>query len=154
MMTAVLRLIAGIAAGATAMYLLDPVSGRRRRTVTRDQGAAACRKATRLAAGKSRQMADRTKGALAKARGRIIPGEVDDATLAERVRAVMGHVIVRPSAVEVSVDDGRVVLQGRVREAEKDSLVRHVGAIPGVTEVSSRLEPFDDPDADEPPKAP
>lgn len=143
-MNAVLRLIAGFAAGAATMYLFDPASGRRRRALARDRGVAACRKTEGLAKAKTRWVADRAKGTLAQARRSLSNAPVDDERLQARVRAELGHVVARPAMVEVAVSDGRVVLQGRVQRPEIDILVDHVRAVAGVSGVVSHLMPYED----------
>lgn len=134
------RLIAGLAAGAAAMYLFDPVSGRRRRALARDQGAAACRRTTRQVSGQSRRVADRVRGSLAQARSKIAAAApADDRTLDARVRAELGHVASQPSAIATQVSDGRVVLQGDAPADELQDIVGRLAAIPGIVEVDNRL---------------
>ncbi|WP_370566104.1 BON domain-containing protein [Luteimonas salinilitoris] len=141
-MNTVFRLVATFAAGAAAMYYLDPTVGRRRRALARDQAVSACHDAEHFARAKSKRAADRVHGVLAETRSRMAAQPVDDDRLQERVRAKLGHVIDQSGAVEVKVHDGRVVLSGEVSEAELEEAVRAVSAMRGVEGVENRLSPI------------
>lgn len=65
-------ILAGIALGALAMYMLDPVQGNRRRALAKDKLYSARVHASKWANAKSRDLANRTKGVCAKA-SRILP---------------------------------------------------------------------------------
>lgn len=140
-MNSVFRLVATFAAGAAAMYYLDPTVGRRRRALVRDQAVSACHDAEHFARAKSRRAADRVQGVMAKTRGRIAPQPVDDRRLQERIRAKLGHLIDHPAGVEVEVHEGRVVLSGDVPAAEIEETVRSVSSMQGVEELENRLSP-------------
>ncbi|WP_407352435.1 BON domain-containing protein [Luteimonas sp. R10] len=138
-MNTVFRLVAAFAAGAAAMYYLDPATGRRRRAMVRDQAVSACHDAEHFARAKSKRAADRVHGMLAETRSKFAGQPVDDRKLRERVRAKLGHVIDRSGAVEVEVHDGRVILSGGVPAAEIEDAVRAVAAMRGVEDVENRL---------------
>ena len=79
---------------------------------------------------------------IARIQGRITSGgeePVDDAVLAERVRAAMGHVIGDPQAIEVRVHDGCVMLKGPAQQHEIGELVACAERVRGVREVDNRL---------------
>ena len=65
------RIATAFAAGAALMYYFDPLGGRRRRALVRDRGVAASHDAPRLLRNKTRRAADRTRGALARARSAL-----------------------------------------------------------------------------------
>lgn len=138
-MNTMLRLAATFAAGAAAMYYLDPVAGRRRRAVARDRTSAACHDAEHYARGKVRRAADHAQGVVAETRSRVAGQPVDDARLHERIRARLGHLVERPSAIDVAVDDGNVVLEGQALEGELQMLAKAVSRLQGVQSVDSRL---------------
>lgn len=157
-MNSVLRLAATFAAGAAAMYYLDPVAGRRRRAVARDRTSAACHDAEHYARGKVRRAADRAQGVVAETRSRVAGQPVDDARLHERIRARLGHLVERPATIDVAVDDGHVVLTGQALEAELHTLPAAVSRLQGVDSVDSRLSVRDPaqeqaPEAGAPPPA-
>jgi osmotically-inducible protein OsmY len=151
-MNAVVRLAVAFAAGAAAMYYFDPVAGRRRRSQTLDQGAAAAHDVEEFARTSSKHTADRVQGTVARTRRRMVDEPVDDDRLRERIRAKLGHVLEHPGTVTVEVSDGAVVLSGDVAEEEIDEVVHAVSAIVGVQQIDSRLSvagvaPMEQPDA-------
>jgi osmotically-inducible protein OsmY len=138
-MGSLFRLAAAFAAGAAAMYYFDPQTGRRRRALVRDQGVAAGHDIEDFATAKSKRAADRVQGVAARTRARMSPEPVDDEQLHERIRSRLGRVVEQPSAVEVQVRDGYVVLSGSAHDDEIDELVRTVASIPGVEGVDNLL---------------
>lgn len=138
-MKSALKLVAGFAVGAALMYWWDPVAGRRRRALVRDQGSAVGRKARHFAEARSRRAANRMLGVLARARSRLSHPTVDDDTLHARIRARLGHIIERPGAVEVKVNDGHVELTGSASATEVDALVDSVAEMQGVEGIDYRF---------------
>jgi osmotically-inducible protein OsmY len=138
-MRTLFRLAMVFAAGAAAMYFFDPVRGRRRRALVRDRGEAVRHDFESFARARSKRAADRMKGAMARTRAAVAGEPVDDERLRDRIRAKLGHLIEHPSAVEVTVQEGRVVLSGRVDAEELDDLLDAVGAMLGVAGVENRL---------------
>lgn len=134
-----MRVAVAFAAGAAAMYFFDPISGRRRRALVRDQGVSARHDLQNFVKAKSRHTADRLRGAIAEARARRRDAPVSDELLEARIRAGLGHLVQRASAVTVAVQDGDVVLSGRARPDEINGLVEHVAAMRGVGWVENRL---------------
>ena len=77
----------GTAAGATAMYLLDPVLGRRRRALVRDKLTSAALRTADVARPAARDVRNRAYGTFAEARSFLRPDEeIADGKLL-RVRA-------------------------------------------------------------------
>jgi hyperosmotically inducible periplasmic protein len=138
-MNAVVRLAVAFAAGAAAMYYFDPVAGRRRRTMTRDQGVAAGHEVEDFARAKSKRAADRVHGVKARTRARLSDEPIDDLQLHERIRSKLGRLVDDASAVTVQVSDGHVVLSGHVNEEEVDSVADAVAAMRGVQSVDNQL---------------
>jgi uncharacterized membrane protein len=133
-------IVGGIAAGAAAMYLLDPRLGRRRRALARDQ---IVRYLNVAEAGLGRLLHDagnRAQGTVARTRRLLTPEElVDDRRLEARVRSTLGRLTGKASAISVEARAGLVVLSGRVVEAELGYLLTAVRRIRGVQRVESRL---------------
>ena len=142
-MKTLFRLAAVFAAGALAMYYLDPLIGRRRRARVRSKAAAMRHDLEELSRSRARHAADRIEGSLAEGRAHLATEPVDDVTLHERIRARLGHVVDHASDVEVVVQDGHVVLSGSASAAEIGDLLEAVRAVPGVAEVDNRLQTGD-----------
>ncbi len=136
-------LLSGVGVGAAAMYLFDPRTGNRRRAVVRDKALRVAHEATNELGKRERDLANRSRGVLARARGRLERAEVPDATLAERVRAKLGHVCSHPAAIAVSVRAGSVELKGPILAAERARLLSEVKAIPGVKDIDDDLDAFE-----------
>lgn len=138
-------LLVGAGAGAGLMYLLDPDLGNRRRALVRDQLVRACHVTGDAMDATSRDVRNRARGVVAELRSRLLPGDVSDDVLQERVRARLGQVIRYAHAVDVAVDDGRVTLRGPALTDDVARIVRRVGRVPGVRDVDNRLEPHAEP---------
>lgn len=139
-MNSMLRLAATLAAGAAAMYYLDPVAGRRRRAMARDRTASACHDAEDYARGKLRRVSDRAQGVVAQARSRIAAQPVADERLQARIRARLGNLVERPSAIEVAVNAGNVILRGEALEDELEALPAAISRLQGVASVESAMK--------------
>lgn len=139
-MNALFRTVTAFAVGAAAMYYLDPIAGRRRRALVRDQGMAAGHQVERYARAKVQHAADQVQGAAAKARAHLANAPVADEQLHERIRARLGHVVERPADVDVQVQEGHVVLSGSASAGEIEALAATVAAMRGVGDVDVRLE--------------
>jgi osmotically-inducible protein OsmY len=133
------RRAVAFAAGAAAMYYLDPETGRRRRALVRDRGVAATHDLEDYASATSKRASDKLQGAAARTRSRVSRVPVDDEQLHERIRSKLGRVVERPGDIEVQVRDGYVVLSGSADEEEIDELVSTVAAIKGVEGVDNLL---------------
>src|SRR5205085_1958039 len=60
--------------------------------------------------------------------------------LAERIRSVMGRYVANPHAIQVSVEDGRVVLKGAVRSDEVQPFISAVQNVRGVQQIENDLD--------------
>lgn len=134
-----LSLVVGIAAGALAMYYLDPLAGRRRRALVRDQLVSAGHETAYFTGRKAKRAADRVKGYLATHRpGRHAVPESDQ-QLHDRIRARLGHVMHSPRSVEVQVEHGRVCLRGHILRPELDRVLHEVSRMAGVVALENQL---------------
>lgn len=138
-MKTLFRLAVAFAAGAAVMYYLDPNTGRRRRALMRDRGFSMGHDLAGRARAQSKRAADRLRGFVARSRSAMANTPVDDDRLHDRIRAKLGHLLERPSAVEVHVEDGLVTLKGRVGAEEIDDLLDTVSSMLGVEGIESRL---------------
>jgi osmotically-inducible protein OsmY len=141
-----LKLAAAFAAGAAAMYLLDPVAGRRRRATARDTVRTAGQDIQDFAQDTARHAVDRLHGASAHLQGHA---PSDDRQLHDRIRSRLGHLVDQPGKVEVHVADGLVTLSGSARLTEVDALVAAVSDMLGVERVDNRMATAHSPPASE-----
>lgn len=134
-------LIGGFAIGASAMYLLDPSRGRRRRALARDKFYSIWNRSGDAIGTTARNVGDRFAGAQAAVRSRLQgEGRVADDVLVERVRSRIGRVVSHPSSIFVTAQDGRVTLSGPILQHEVKRLLSAVESVRGVESVDSRLE--------------
>lgn len=138
-MNRLFRLVTAFAAGAAAMYYLDPVAGRRRRALVRDRGIATRHDVEDFARAKSKRAGDRMRGMVARSRSRMSDEAVDDDQLHQRIRARLGHVIEHAGEINVDVNDGHVVLRGIAAPHEIDEVVSTISSMRGVEGIDNRL---------------
>ena len=138
------RILTSAAAGAVAMYFLDPQAGRRRRARTRDRMARYQRRVRDACDVTLRDAQHRARGMWAAIRRLMRREIVSDETLAGRVRAALGRYVSHPHAVEVTAREGIVVLAGPVLHGEVHPLLHAVRAVPGVRTVEDRLQAHTD----------
>src|SRR5438093_13094431 len=84
-------MLMGVGIGAALLFIADPRGGRRRRALARDQFVRASRKTRDALDATARDVANRTSGIVAAARGRWADDDVDSRRLIERVRAKLGR---------------------------------------------------------------
>src|SRR5690349_12313716 len=134
------RMLYSAAAGALAMYFLDPQAGRRRRARARDKLERTRRRLRDAYDVTARDARHRMTGLQAMSR-RFLRRENDlpDQKLVGRVRAILGRYVSHPHAIQVSANDGRVTLSGPILEAEVQRLLGVVKHVPGARSVESRL---------------
>jgi hypothetical protein len=135
----VLPLMGAAFAGAAAMWLLEPGRGRRRRHLIADQFTHAGHVAADTISTTRRDLANRTRGAVAEVRARFEHDEADDIVISERIRAELGRVVSHPAALQVAVSSGRVILNGDVLEHEAKALLARVRHVRGVVSVEDRV---------------
>lgn len=138
-MNAFSRLVTAFAAGAAAMYFLDPNAGRGRRARMRDRGVAAGHDVEDYARTSGKRVVDKLHGAAAEARAHLTDPPVGDQQLHDRIRAKLGRIVEEPASVSVHVDHGRVILSGNASAEEIESLATTVASMRGVTDVDVRL---------------
>lgn len=127
----------GMALGAGTMYVLDPVRGRRRRSVALEKGGAVIRQAGRKASKIVRDLENRTRGLAALMK--LTDGTVDDDVLVGRVRSRLGRLTGHPHRVDVAARNGVVTLSGTVAREEYDRLISDIRGIAGVRRLENRL---------------
>jgi uncharacterized membrane protein len=134
-------LLGALGAGAALMYALDPVAGRRRRALARDQAVSLTRTGQDRLAGVAKDVRNRAQGVVAEAQARLRPeGPVPERVLEARVRERIGRSASHPGPIDVDVRDGHVTLSGPVLAAEAAQLLADVSGVRGVASVEDRLE--------------
>lgn len=131
--------LGAVAAGALAMYYLDPELGARRRALLADLVRTGLPGGDRgLVRSRGRLRANHPRPALA-----IDPQ--DDAELRDRVQSRLGRMVSHPRAIHVSVEAGVVRLSGRVLAKEHDGLLEQLRQMPGVQRVVDGMSAHDKP---------
>lgn len=131
-MNSVARSVMGIALSAGAMYMLDPVSGHRRRLIVRDQ----CTRAARRVETGTRE-ARRVIGMRAKLR--FGQDQMNDKQVTARIRDALGRAVSHPGAIDVAVHGGHVILRGDVFAHEHEHLLDAIRDVRGVSIVTDHV---------------
>lgn len=132
----------GVFLGAGLMYFLDPIRGRRRRARINEAVLHAQKHERDLLAKAARDAKQRAHGMIERAKHRPSP-DAPDQVVDSRVRACLGRAVSHPGAIDIIVQDGRVILRGPVFSREADFVIRAVRRVPGVHEVIDRMERHD-----------
>jgi CBS domain-containing protein len=130
----------GLGAGSLLGYLLDPRLGRGRRAVARDRAYRTAHLAKLEAMKVEHDLINRAHGLAARLRTMTQPEQASDEVVSERVRAALGRVCSRASAIEVSVLDGRATLCGAILEREHVPVIRTAARVRGVRSVEDRMD--------------
>lgn len=117
-----LSTLGAAAAGALAMYYLDPELGARRRALLADLVRGGLPGEQRLGRGRGARHALRAAHTDPRS----------DAELRDRVRSALDHMVSHPRALHVGVEDGVVRLSGRVLALEREGLLAQVRRMAGV----------------------
>lgn len=139
-MSTVRTLIGGAGFGAALVFMLDPITGRRRRALMRDKVVYGLRKTRDAAGATSRDLVHRASGFAAEARSLVSAEPADDTVLIERVRAKLGRVCSHPGAIDVSASDGTVILSGPILAHEVSDVLWAIWRVRGVENVDNQLE--------------
>jgi uncharacterized membrane protein len=137
--------LAGAGVGAACMYLIDPNRGASRRGLIRGKLTRAAHKTGDGLDAASRDLAHRAQGVWASSQHWLSSEDAPDEVLVERVRARLGRYVSHPHAIDVSAEDGRVTLRGKILKREVRPLIRAVGTVAGVHEIDNLLEEHERP---------
>jgi osmotically-inducible protein OsmY len=140
-MNAVTRSALSVALAAGTMYLLDPVSGRRRRLLLRDQCAQTAKR-LELGTRDARHDLSSHVGDLAgKAKSHLGRKEMSDKAICKNVKQAIEHSVTQPKAISCAVRDGNVFLRGDILTYEHQQALDETRAVPGVRVVTDHLTP-------------
>lgn len=129
--------LGALAAGALAMFYLDPQLGAQRRAQLADLVRSGLPGGRRGGGGR------RARHAYLRP---IRPANPqDDAELRDRIQARMDRMVSHPRAVQVDVEGGVVRLSGRVLVKERDGLLAQVQQMPGVHKLLNAMTAHDNP---------
>lgn len=135
-----LTLLSGILLGATAMYLLDPRAGPRRRAIVRDKTLSSAHHYGIVRGKLLRHLRNKAEGVFANATNFLRPeGVSSDAKIAARVRSALGRAIPHPRAVGVAVEHGRVTLRGMLVPHEAGLAVLATERVRGVVGIENLI---------------
>src|SRR5438132_5453251 len=123
------------------MYVLDPTSGKRRRSILSDKLFHFSKVAARSLDTTGRDISHRVQGVVAESRRVFESDDVSEDVLIERVRSAIGRAVSHPSSIEVSAKDGRIILSGPVLKEEHNRLLDRARKVRGVRFVDDRLQP-------------
>ncbi len=131
--------------GGGLIYLLHLADGRRRRREILDRAGRAGREAAESTARVVRHLRNRAAGMVAAARRHLRRDQTTGVKLASRVRSRLGRVVSHVHALDVSVEDGRVVLAGPILASEVSAALAEVSRVPGVDRVDDEMDAFEEP---------
>lgn len=129
----------GAGIGAGLMYLLDPQGGKQRRVAARDKAVHACSVSGQAVRKTSVDLANRSRGLVARAGSRLRGNGASDSVLAERLRSKLGRWVEHPGAIEVEVNEGRAVLRGHALASEAENLLTQAVRVNGIYAVENQL---------------
>jgi uncharacterized membrane protein len=145
--TTVWGVLAGIGAGAAAMYFLDPDRGARRRALVTNKVSSAAHHLPDAVRVTREDLSNRAHGIWHETTN-IFKREknVPDDVVVARVRSKLGRVVSHPHAIKVRSDDGHVKLSGIILADEVPGLLKCVRGVPGVKSVENDLEAHSSPE--------
>lgn len=130
-----LATIGAAAAGALAMYYLDPELGERRRALLAELVRSGL-------PGEHRPRA----GTRLPRRAYLRPTSADprsDAELRDAIQARLGRMVSHPGAIQVAVHNGVVRLSGRILAMERDGMLAQVQQMAGVQKLVNAMTAHD-----------
>jgi hypothetical protein len=134
-----LHTLGAVAAGALAMYYLDPELGERRRALLAELVRSGLPGERR---GASAARARRNRRAYLRM---THADPRSDAELRDRILNRLGRMVSHPGAIDVDVDNGVVRLSGRVLAKERDGVLAQVQQMPGVQKLVNAMSAHDNP---------
>lgn len=137
-----LPFIAGIAVGASLMYLLEPRTRLRRQALLRDKTTSLAHRSIILGSKFARHMRNRFQGLISVTSDLFRPEGIDsDAKIEARVRSALGRATRHAHSISVTVDRGKVSLRGSLAPHEAGVVIRAAEHVKGVATVENLLIP-------------
>lgn len=132
----------GSVVGVGLTMLLDPVSGSRRRSLVRDKFNHGLRLAGREAKRGVRHLRNTVQGGIAERQSWIRERNqlISDERLLRRVRSQLGHVVRHLHQLDILVEQGAVLVRGRVEPGERLQIAERLGKTRGVRDFEVQVE--------------
>lgn len=125
------------------MYYLDPLRGKRRRALVRDQFVRIQHRTGNRGRAATLNLFQRTRGLAVRSGSRIrssvIKPDTSDPVIIAHARAILGHSVSHPRSVEILANNGQLIVSGELNRAEASRLFRRLRKIPGVMDIESRV---------------
>lgn len=145
--TTIWGVLAGLGAGATAMYFLDPDRGARRRALVSNKITSAANQIPDAVRVTSQDLSNRAQGLWYETQHLFSKDDdAPDQVIEARVRSKLGRVVSHPHAVQVSSQNGNIHLSGIILSREVPALLKCVESVAGVKSVENSLEEHDSPE--------
>ena len=129
----------GLGIGAGIMYFLDPQQGDRRKALVRDQMMRFRDESKDAIDVGVRDLRNRTRGLLAEGMAIVSNEGVPDYVMEERIRSRLGFLTRNPGAMQVSVRNGEVVIDGDILAEEAESFAAGLQRLRGVKNIRNNL---------------
>ena len=129
-----------LAAGAAAMYYMDPQHGAQRRNECSQKTLSAFNRTFSKLDGLGKDLWNRTQGLAHEAKSHATREQVDDRVLTERIRSEIGRCVANAGAIDVAATDGTVIVSGYVQRGEHDPLLKCIWGVRGVNQLINRLD--------------
>ncbi len=138
-------LLAGMGLGAGLMYVFDPEKGSRRRALARDKAVRFGKEIAWHADKQARNAVNHIKGSIAEYQATVRDRmrDIDDDQLVRRVAAQAGHVVSHPGALQITAEDGCVLVRGPILRAEFDRLKHRLDQTRGIRDYDLQVEVHD-----------
>ncbi len=129
----------GLGIGAGLMYFLDPQQGDRRKALVRDQLVRFRDESKDAVDVGVRDLRNRTRGLLAEGIAIVSNEGTPDYVMEERLRSRLGFLTRHPRAVQVSVREGTLHVDGDILADESEAFIAGLSRIRGVRNVQNNL---------------
>lgn len=133
-------LILAAAGGAIATSAVTALRDNARRTRAKNRVTSAASHTADLMGKAARDAKNRASGAAASAKSLMRKDHASDDKLVARVRSRLGRIVTHPHAIQVSAQDGHVVLSGPILRPEVGHLLHELRRVRGVRSIEDRLE--------------
>jgi uncharacterized membrane protein len=134
----------GLGLGAGLMYFLDPDSGDRRKAMVRDRLTRMQSKGDEAVETAVNDLRNRLRGVFSNGMAMVSEDDLPDQAVEARIRARMGLLARHPGDVMLTVQNGRVVLEGNMLQNEVEGFVSGIQRMKGVREVQNNLHVHQD----------
>ncbi len=135
------RSLLSVALTAGAVYLLDPVSGRRRRLLLVDQCERTARNLELRTRDARHELSNQFHSFTARTPANRERAQTSDKALCKQARAAIERSTTHPTAVECTAHDGNVYVRGDILTFEHQHLLDELRSIDGIRVITDHLTP-------------